>query len=79
MDNAEKLGTLVNVRELGEVVSRAIGSMRSYILSLTRLEEGERDEILAKLGAIYDTAFDIPQSDEADVQSAASDDGEPVG
>jgi hypothetical protein len=79
MENAARRGELVEVKAVAEVVNRAIGSMRGYVLGLTRLEEDERDEMLIKLGAIYESAFNIQDGDEADVEPAAPVDGEPVG
>ena len=79
MENAARRGELVEVKAVAEVVNRAIGSMRGYVLGLTRLEEDERDEMLIKLGALYESAFNIQDGDEADVEPAAPVDGEPVG
>jgi phage terminase Nu1 subunit (DNA packaging protein) len=75
LENQMRRGELVEVRVVAESINRAIGSIRGYVLGLTHLPEEDRDEILLKCKALYESAFGNPGDDTDDVESAAAPNG----
>lgn len=71
LENAVRRGELVEVSAAAAAISRAIGSIKSYILGLTHVPEEDRDEILVKCKALYDAAFNPADAHDGDVEPAA--------